>query len=236
MKFFPSHSNTIIFSLLVSIIFIKCPMNLISPGVTSNYRLTKLGATNSFEESIIHGQNYDVSAFFIKPAYLPAILSDRNNLFRDTEEYKNLYNFILSAHEDKTLILCEVCFDLEKDINDAALEKYIFLLNNQKPTFIFRYTYPYSYYMYGTTRKRYTPMISSQKDLEMQKHILAIYDYVDCERYVLEYRKSEQREGNNKLRIVTPRNNYVDFAYEFHHKFVEYWKEEIEMGIRAGVR
>jgi len=213
--------------------FIHCGMSIISPGVTSNYRLTKLGGTNTFEEKIFYGKNYDVSAFYIKKEYLQTILSDYNNLFSNWKNLDKIKNLKLSNENGNLILLCEICFDLEKEIQESDFLNYKFFLNNSKPNDVIEFLYPYNYYIYGTSMKKNGPMIRGKEDLDL---ILSDYKYIPCIRYLMSFNKILQIKGNNFLRIKTSRDNYFDFKYEYDIEFIQFWNEpsEFRVGIGTG--
>ncbi|MCW7490906.1 hypothetical protein [Leptospira meyeri] len=214
--------------LIVILNLFNCALTIISPGLNSNYKLTKI-SSNRFQESAFYGSAYyDQTAFYLEFENLKLILNDPNNATFNKNDSISAVQF----DQNNINILYEICYDKEKNINilDDILN-YKFSLNNFEAISVVSYFYPYSYYSRGNYLKKILPYYVNEK-YPYQKLIYKTgNDFIMCIRNIVSFSKNAQNKSNS-LEIVTPRNYLTGFSYEFDNNFLFYKNEEIEFSAK----
>lgn len=191
-------------TLLLSVLIFNCTARIISPGITSSQKLYYLGITNQLAANLYYGKDFEMSAFYILPELKEEVIYDKNNLL----EEGNKNNFALEDFKNSKdkLLLFEVCMDKNKD-DENILNKFQFTLNKANPTNSFYFPYPYSYYMHEKRKKKYASYYETFQENEDN------YDYLYCNRFLLEFPIVSEKEGKNVLQVKTSENNIAEFEY-----------------------
>ncbi|MCW7479364.1 hypothetical protein ND856_18840 [Leptospira bandrabouensis] len=205
-------------------------LTLISPGITSEYRLGK-SSSLKFEESSFYGTNiYQINVFYIENENRNFIFQDPNNIldFKIKEKFEN------NISDLDILLLAEICFDKEKfKKTPLDLILYDFELNGNRFLDKIEYIYPYSFSMKGNKYSLEKPLLIHDNYPNQKNIIKTSDDFVTCSRTILKFNKDSQNDGKNRVNIITPRNSIISFEYLIQKgKFVIQNNEEIEFNVR----
>ncbi|MCW7504355.1 hypothetical protein [Leptospira paudalimensis] len=199
-------------------------LTIISPGVTSEYRIKSISGIRMLEASYYGTWHYAQTAFYIEPDNLDALLSDPNNFILN---HKVLFD---SVSKDKTLvrILFEYCYDHSKQIPiDHDKDLYQFEWNGIEPKSKITYLYPYSYYKKGKRIRQKLPFYQQERYPKNEWKQTTGYDQYYCVRSLLEFDGFLQKKGINELKVITPREQLLFYEYEHNGKFIHDSEEEI---------
>jgi hypothetical protein len=205
-------------------IYVHCTARVISPGITSSQRIKHIGTTNQLEATLYYGQDFEMSAFYILPEFRDEIFSDPNNTLSEDNKIDKLKESSDGLQE--TLLLYEICMNKDKDSSKDIFRNFKFLLNGSKVKDSDNYPYPYSYYIYGQRKKKYASYHETFAEYADN------YDYINCQRFILNFSKDAEKEGQNILRIETPTNNIAEFQYSI--KKNEFVKNDIDKAEYGG--
>ena len=202
-----------IITLLLTIFITNCTARIISPGITSSQKLYYLGITNQLAANLYYGKDFEMNAYYILPELKEEVLFDKNNIL--DEGSKSNYTLEVFKQSKNKLLLFEVCMDKNKD-DETILVKFQFTLNKVNPQQSFYFPYPYSYYMHEKRKKKYASYYETFQENEDN------YDYLYCNRFLLEFPITSETEGKNILQVKTSENNIAEFEYIISKKeFIE---------------
>ncbi|MCW7475620.1 hypothetical protein [Leptospira levettii] len=217
--------------LILTLIYSCNSLTLISPGITSEYRLGK-NSSIKFEESSFYGTNiYQINVFYIENENKNLVFQDPNNIL-DSKIKENFENNISDLD---ILLLAEVCFDKEKfKKTPSDLIYYNFELNGNRYLDKIEYICPYSYSMKGNKYSLERPLLIHDNYPNQKNVIITSDEFVTCSRTILKFNKDFQNDGKNKINIITPRNSNISFEYLIQNgKFMIQNNEEIEFNVKA---
>ncbi|TGK97933.1 hypothetical protein [Leptospira levettii] len=199
-------------------------LTIVSPGVTSDYRLKSIGGIRMLEAAYYGTWHYTQTAFYMEPENLDALLTDPNNHILN---HKELFDSV-SKDRSSVRILFEYCYDQTKPIQiDEDKEQYQFEWNGNEPKSKISYLYPYSYYKKGNRIRQKLPYYQSERYPKNEWKQTTGYDQYFCVRNLLEFDGSIQKKGTNELKVVTPREHLLYYEYEYNGKFIHDSEEEI---------
>ncbi|WP_244241653.1 hypothetical protein [Leptospira jelokensis] len=199
-------------------------LTLVSPGITSESRLTKQTDLRMEEASFYGSWAYSHTAFYIDQTQLPKVLDDPNNAVFQPKEM-----FLLKESSDtQSHILFEYCYDKTKPIAiEKDMKNYRFQLNGEDPIENLVYLYPYSYSKKGKVFRKRFPFYERLAHPNDKILITNGFDQLYCVRTLLSFDKTKEKQGLNRFTVTTPRNQHLFYEYEMREKFVTFKEEEI---------
>ncbi|TGK07946.1 hypothetical protein EHO59_07585 [Leptospira semungkisensis] len=191
--------------------------DLISQGLTSQFRLVHRGETDYFNSLLLLGPtDYSIEAYYVQRDSFQEILSDPNNFnisFKDQ-------SFQINQFEEG--ILWEICGN-QKFIDPS---NYIFSLNKEPIDLVVEYNFNYPYRMLGKKKSRFFPKRIAEEYLKEGKAV----GLITCKRYLIQIPSKSQIVGRNLLEIENRNGKHYIFEYEYNFGFVKNYKKFIENG------
>lgn len=199
-------------------------LTLVSPGITSESRLTKQTDVRMEEASFYGSWAYSHTAFYIDKSELPKVLEDPNNtVFHPKEMFHSKNN-----HDSHLHILFEYCYDKTKQINiESDMNQYQFQLNGRDSVDTLVFLYPYSYSKKGKLFRKRFPFYERLTYPNEKILITTGFDQLFCVRTLLSFDQTIENQGLNRFTVTTPRNQHLFYVYEMREKFVKFKEEEI---------
>ncbi|MDZ4727128.1 MAG: hypothetical protein SH817_13315 [Leptospira sp.] len=207
-------------------------LSIISPGISSIYKLRKIGDIR-FEEAKFYGSaEYSYQLFFIEDSFLQEIFDDPNNLYFDENQ-----NFgkekISNQVNSKRFFLFELCYSKDREFDILTdIKDYDFRLNQNPSLYQIHYSYAYSYYQRGEYKFKNKPLIVRDKLPHSKLLLTTGTDFISCVRSILVYDQKNEIKGKNSFKVITSNKNHLDFYYNYIHEFEKYWDEPMEIRVK----